>query len=100
MSTSTTPVYGIAYPNPDTKLTDLSTVLAAAAGTVEAALARGAIAPSQTITDLINAGFFTDTGWVTLTPAAGFTAANSLAIRRIGKRVSLRGGVHRTAGNW
>jgi len=40
-----------------------------------------------------------DTGWVTLTPDAGFTPA-ALFIRRQGKRVSIRGAVTRDAGVW
>lgn len=100
MTIQHTPAYGIAYLDAATPLNSLADATQQVATTVEAALARGNIAPSQTITDLIDAGFFTDTGWVALTPAAGFTASNSLAIRRIGKRVSFRGGLHRTAGNW
>lgn len=97
MSTHTTPVFGIAYCDTLTALVDVAAVTESAAKTTEAALAKGGIAPAD-VAALIASGAFSDSGWITLTPATGFTSGNSLGIRRIGKRVSLRGTIVRTAG--
>lgn len=40
-----------------------------------------------------------DTGWVSMSPASGFTAPTPIAVRRIGDQVFFKGDVTRTAGN-
>lgn len=99
MTITYTPTYGLAMPQSDTALVDLATVWQQVATRIEDALTRGGIAPADVAT-LIATGAFTDTGWVALSPASGFTGTNTPAIRRVGKVVAMRGSIHRTAGNW
>lgn len=44
--------------------------------------------------------YVSDTGWVAITPNAGYTAGEGLAWRRVGKEVKLRGLVTKTGSNY
>ena len=95
--TATTPIYGIEYLVEGEPVRNTRAALENNALTIEAALAARGVPPADLVT-LIAAGWFSDTGWVTIVPNTGFTASESLAYRVRGGTCFLRGTVIRTAG--
>jgi hypothetical protein len=96
--TAQTPVYGLKYLEVGQPARDTRDVLEDNARSIEAALIRGGIAPTS-IQTLTAAGWFSDTGWLTLTAAAGrtaFTGADRPQARMRGGIVYLRGAFQTT----
>jgi hypothetical protein len=82
----------IAYCDTSTQLNQLADVTQQAAQTIEAALLTRGVAPAD-VSALIAAGWFTDTGEVTIGQVSTAYAINATpTVRRIGKRAQATGG--------
>jgi hypothetical protein len=89
-----TSVLALPWMDTDTELNQLDAVTQELAETMETALIAHGIAPAD-ISDLIAAGWFTDSGWVDVTIGSGFAAQDTTNRPRVRKRagvVHLKGG--------
>lgn len=71
-----TPLYGLEYIQQGEPIRNTRLALENNAYTIEAALAARGVPPTD-LQALIAAGWFSDTGWVDITPAAGFAVAST-----------------------
>lgn len=92
----TTPIYGLPYIVPGEPVRNTRAKLQTAMEAIDAALAARGVPPADLL-DLIAAGWFTDSGWVTLPLATGWAGSGSPAYRKLGKTVWFRGEVWTTA---
>lgn len=89
--TGITPVYGLEYLVEGEPVRNTRQKLERNAKGIEAALVARGVPPTD-LAALIAAGWFTDSGWVTVPPASGFTASGTPAVRKRANVLYFRGG--------